>query len=143
MTPARLDDGAFDKFVSEHEIAVVGFAGDDGAVATIAQLAAALRPRANAAFGCVPADSRNLFDAFGLSATALAIFRQRIVFYLEPGLVDGARLDALLDRIARLDLAQVKAEIERERPESAPLAVHRVCPTARRGRPGGGQSAEG
>jgi hypothetical protein len=143
VTPARLDDGAFDKFVSEHEIAVVGFAGDDAAVATIAQLAATIRSRADAAFGCVPADNRNLFDAFGLKGTALAIFRQRIVFYLEPGLVEGSRLDALLDRVAGLDLVQVKAEIERERAASAPLAVHRVCPTARRGRPGGGQPAEG
>lgn len=143
MTPARLDDGAFDKFVSEHDIAVVGFAGDDTAIATIAQLAGAMRSRANAAFGCVPADNRNLFDAFGLSGTALAIFRQRIVFYLEPGLVEASRLDALLDRVAGLDLAQVKAEIERERAASAPLAVHRVCPTARRGRPGGNQSTEG
>lgn len=143
MTPARLDDNAFDKFVSEHDIAVVGFAGDDAAVATIAQLAESIRPRADAAFGCVPADSRNLFDAFGLSGTALAIFRQRIVFYLEAGMVGSSRLDELLDRIAALDLAQVKAELERERAESAPLAVHRVCPTARRGRPGGGQPAEG
>jgi hypothetical protein len=143
MAPARLDDNAFDKFVSEHEIAVVGFAGDDAAVATIAQLAVAIRPRTDAAFGCVPADSRNLFDAFGLSGTTLAIFRQRIVFYLEPGLVGASRLDALLDRVAGLDLAQVKAEIERDRAESVPLAVHRVCPVARRGSTGGGQSTEG
>jgi hypothetical protein len=144
MAPALLDDKGFDAFVSEHEIAVVGFAGDDATVATISQLAAGIRPRADAAFGCVQADSRNLFDAFGLSGTALAIFRQRIVFYLEPGLVGGSRLDELLDRIGALDLAKVKSEIERERQESAPLAVHRVCPAARRGRPGGGQPpAEG
>ena len=143
MTPARLDDHAFDKFVSEHDIAVVGFAGDDTAVATIAQLAESIRFRADAAFGCVPADNRNLFDAFGLSGTALAIFRQRIVFYLEPGLVDGSRLDALLDGIAKLDLAQVKSEIERDRAETVPLAVHRVCPVARRGSTGNSQSTEG
>src|SRR5262249_4107290 len=112
---------------------VVGFVDDAVSAGHFGRLAQDAQPRPGVAFAEVTASSRGLFDMFGLTGTALAIFRQRVVCYLEPGLPEAARLDQLLDRIATLDMAGVKREIEEERAARDALAVRRVCPTARRG----------
>lgn len=71
---------------------------------------------------------------FGLSVTAAAMFRSRVVLYLEPGVADAKQMLRLLDRVAALDMGKVRAEIEQERMAEAALAIRRVCATARRGK---------
>lgn len=136
MTPLFLNAENFDDFVSGNEVAVVGFMGADGGDAAIfsegAGQARARHP--DAAFATVGGDSRVLFEMFGLKGSAMAIFRQRVVVYLEPGIPAARHLALLLDRVAALDMAQAHAEIEQERAAGAALATHRVCPTARRGK---------
>ncbi len=136
MIPPVLDADNFDEFVSANEVAVVGFIGGDGedAARFAAGAGRALAGHPGAAFATVGSDSRGLFDMFGLSASATAIFRQRVVVYLEPGIPAAGHMALLLDRVAALDMAQALAEIEQERAARAALAAHRVCPTARRGR---------
>ena len=136
MTPPVLDAESFDDFVSGNEVAVVGFMGADGGDAAIFSAGAgqALPRHPEASFATVSSDSRGLFEMFGLNGSALAIFRQRIVVYLEPGIPAAGHMTQLLDRVAALDMAQAHAEIEQERAASAALATHRVCPTARRGK---------
>ncbi len=131
-----LDITNFDAFVSDHETVVVGFLAAKDEAAGFGALALATGSATPAvAFGLVESDSREVFDMFGLGATATAIFRQRIVLYLEAGLPDAGRLAQLLDRVAALDIAKVRAEIDAERARAA-LATHQVCPTARRGKMG-------
>lgn len=134
MPPEILDKANFDAFVSDHDTVVVGFLADAGEAAHFDSLAQAAGSRTpTVAFGIVEAECREIFDMFGLSATATGIFRQRVVLYLEAGLPDVGRLAQLLDGVAALDIAKVRAEIDEERARAA-LATHMVCPTARRGK---------
>ena len=136
MTPPLLDSESFDDFVSGNEVAVVGFMGADGGDPAVFSegAALALTRHPEASFATVGSDSRGLFEMFGLNGSGLAIFRQRIVVYLEPGFPSVQHMATLLDRVAALDMAQAHAEIEQERAARAALATHRVCPTARRGK---------
>jgi hypothetical protein len=135
MGPAVLDETGFDRFVSDNDMAVIGFIEEDGDAAKFFGLANdALGKHPGVAVAQVHRNSRALFDLFGLSATAIAIFRGRIVMYLEPGLPDAGRLTQLLDGIAALDIERVRTEIEQERSARESLAVHRVCPATRRGK---------
>ena len=134
MPVVRLDQTNFDAFVSDHETVVVGFLADAGNAASFEGLVQAAGDRTPAVtFGAVESDSREVFDMFGLSATSTGIFRQRVVLYLEPGLPDANRLGQLLAGVSALDIAKVRAEIEAERARAA-LAVHKACPTTRRGK---------
>jgi hypothetical protein len=76
------------------------------------------------------------FDLFGLSGTGTAIFRGRVGMYLEAGLPAAGQLARLLKRIAALDMENVRTDLERERAAREALAVHRVYPATRRGKPG-------
>ena len=137
MAPAVLDVSAFDRFVSDNDTAVVGFVEENGDAERFSALAGeVLGKRPGVAFAQVPGDSRALFDMFGLSGTATAIFRARVGMYLEAGLPAADQLVRLLDGIAALDMERVRSEIEQERSARESLAVHRVCPATRRGKPG-------
>ena len=75
-----------------------------------------------------------LMRRFGIEADdALLVFREQIVFYLERGKHDPARISDLLTRIRALDMQTVRAEIEAERQAELALRMRRVCPTALRG----------
>ncbi|HYN27222.1 MAG TPA: hypothetical protein VES94_02910, partial [Burkholderiales bacterium] len=84
MAPAILDESCFDRFLSDNDTAVIGFIEKDVNAATFAALASdVLGKYPGVAFAQVHADSRGLFDMFGLSGTATAIFRGRVGMYLE------------------------------------------------------------
>lgn len=137
MAPAVLDETGFDRFVSDNDTAVVGFVEENGDAARFSALAGeVLGKRPGVAFAQVHGDSRGLFDMFGLSGTATAIFRGRVGMYLEAGLPATDQLIRLLDGIAALDMQRVRSEIEQEKSARESLAVHRVCPATRRGKPG-------
>ena len=137
MAPVVLDEPAFDHFVSDNDTAVIAFIEENANAAVFSALARdVLGKHPGVAFAQVHGDSRRLFDMFGLDGTAAAIFRGRIVMYLEPGLPDAGRLTHLLEGIMALDMERVQAEIEQERSARESLAVHRVCPATRRGKLG-------
>ncbi|MEQ1879602.1 MAG: hypothetical protein ABL878_01375 [Burkholderiales bacterium] len=133
MSPTVLDESTFDGFLSEHETVVVGFVREKSDAAQFAALTSEVQgQRPAAAFARVNADS--LFDMFGLSAASTAIFRGRIGMYLEAGLPSTPRLLRLLDGVAALNMDRVYSEIEQEKAARDSLAVHRACPTNRRGK---------
>ena len=138
MAPLVLDEASFDRFVSDNDTAVIGFVGQDGDAALFSALSnAVLEQHPGVAFAQVHGhSSHKLFDLFGLSGTGTAIFRGRVGMYLEAGLPAAAQLARLLDGIAALDMERVRAELEQERAAREALAVHRVCPATRRGKPG-------
>jgi hypothetical protein len=137
MAPAVLDETSFDRYLSEHDMVVIGFVEKDGDAAALAALAKEVpRRHPGVAVAQVSGDSRALFDMFGLSGTGTAIFRRRVGMYLEPGLPGAEQLVRLLSGIAALDMTRVQAELEQERSARESLAVHRVCPATRRGKPG-------
>jgi hypothetical protein len=135
MAPAVLDETGFDRFVSDNDTAVIGFVEEDGDAAIFSALASeVLGNHPGVAFAQVHGNSRGLFDMFGLSGTATAIFRGRVGMYLEAGLPAAGQLARLLDGIAALNMERVRGEIEQERSARESLAVHRVCPATRRGK---------
>ena len=135
MAPPVLDQTGFDRFLSDNDTAVIGFVWEDGDAARFSSLAShVLDKHPGVAFAQVSGSSRVLFDMFGLSATATAIFRGRIGMYLDAGLPAADQLLHLLDGIAALDMERVRAEIDQERSARESLAVHRVCPATRRGK---------
>ncbi len=135
MTPALLDERSFDDFVSRHDTVVVGFVQQDGDAAQFSALASAvLGYHPGVCFAQVQPQSRGLFEMFGLSGTATAIFRARTGLYLEPGLPAADLLVRLLDGIRALNMQRVQAELAQEKAAAEALAVRRVCPTARRGK---------
>lgn len=135
MTPAVLDETSFDRYLSDHDLVVIGFVEKEGDAATLSALAKEVpRKHPDVAVAQVSADNRALFDMFGLAGTGTAIFRRRIGMYLEPGLPATDQLLRLLDGIAALDMERVQAELEQERSARESLAVHRVCPATRRGK---------
>ncbi len=134
MVPTVLDEDSFDRFVSENDTVVIGFIDDGDAAGFSALAGALLEKHPGVAFAQVGGDCRALFDTFGLSATATAIFRGRIGMYLEAGLPAADQLARLLDAIGGLNMERVRAEIEQEKSARESLAVHRVCPATRRGK---------
>ena len=135
MKPAVLDEASFDRFLSDNEIAVVGFVGQDAdAVQFGALVDAVAGSRAGVAFAQIQSQSRALFELFGLDGTATAIFRRRIGMYLEPGLPVAQVLERLLIGIAALNMERVQKELEQQKAAQKSLAVHRVCPASRRGK---------
>ena len=135
MAPVVLDETDFDRFVSRNDTVVIGFIEEDGDAAIFSALASdVLGKHPGVAFARVHGKSRALFDTFGLSGTATAIFRGRVGMYLESGMPAGDRLARLLDGIAALNMERVRAEIEQETSARESLAVHRVCPATRRGK---------
>jgi hypothetical protein len=135
MAPAVLDETGFDRFVSDNDTAVIGFVEGGGDAALFSVLADdVLGKHPGVAFAQVRGDSRGLFDMFGLSGTATAIFRGRVVMYLEPGLPDAEHLARSLEGITALNMERVRAEIAQEKSARESLAVHRVCPATRRGK---------
>jgi hypothetical protein len=76
---------------------------------------------------------------FGLSKEpALLIFREQVVLYFERGEHSRERIAGLLTQVCALDMAQVREAIAEEKRAEIALRMRRVCPTARRGRLGGG-----
>ena len=135
MAPAVLDETSFDRFVSDNDTAVIGFIGQDGDAGPFSALSiAVLGKHPGVAFAQVPGNSRGLFDMFGLSGAATAIFRGRVGMYLEAGLPAADQLIRLLDGIAALNMERVRTQIDQERSARESLAVHRVCPATRRGK---------
>jgi hypothetical protein len=140
MTTAALDHASFDGYISSHELVVVGFLGragrdeaaqDEAAFAVAVAAAQAAQPQA--AFATVDAAQGELLQMFGVEGSAVAIFRERVVLFFEPGIPAAARLTEVLQRAAALDMARVHAELEQQHATESALATHRVCPTARRG----------
>lgn len=135
MAPTVLDESCFDRFVADNDTAVIGFIEEGDDADLFSGLANDVRAKyPGVAFAQVNGKSRGLFDTFGLTTTATAIFRGRVGMYLEAGLPAADTLARLLDGIAALNMERVKAEIEQEKAARESLAVHRICPATRRGK---------
>lgn len=121
----------FDDAVSNADCLVVEFSSD---AADFLQRAA-LVTQEGVTWGHVdPKAHPRLAASFGLASdTALLVFRDQVVLYLEEGRHEPAIISDLLRQIVALDMRQVKSEIEAEKQAELALRMRRVCPTARRG----------
>jgi hypothetical protein len=133
MSPTVLDESTFDGFLTGNETVVIGFVREKSDITGFAALVGEVqRQRPAVVFAQVNAGS--LFEMFGLNAASTAIFRRRVGMYLEAGLLAPNQLLRLLDGVAALNMDRVLREIEQEKAARDSLAVHRACPTNRRGK---------
>jgi hypothetical protein len=72
-----------------------------------------------------------LAQTFGLEdQSALLIFRQRIILYVEKGFHDTEKVSYLMQQISLLDMDKIRQNIEQEKAAEA-LHMRRACPTIR------------
>ncbi len=69
--------------------------------------------------------------AFGVEdESALVIFRQRIILYVERGFHDTGKVSYLMQQISMLDMDKIRHNIEKEKAAQA-LHMRRACPISR------------
>jgi hypothetical protein len=72
-----------------------------------------------------------LAQTFGLEdESALLIFRQRIILYVEKGFHDTEKVSYLMQQISLLDMDKIRQNIEQEKAAEA-LHMRRACPISR------------
>jgi thioredoxin 1 len=132
MKVLSLTEESFDSAVTQLSWLVIEFSGD---IEDFADRASKVMHADRVHWGHV--DTRTevqLAAAFGITAeTALLIFREQIVLYLEVGNHDSDRIADLLARVSSLEMQQIKTEIEERKQAELALRMRRVCPTTRRG----------
>ena len=62
--------------------------------------------------------------------SALVIFRQRIILYVEKGFHDTEKVSYLMQQISLLDMDKIRQNIEQEKAAEA-LHMRRACPISR------------
>ena len=94
------------------------------------QVLASLMPSAVLAHSNVKQDPA-LARTFGLEdESALLIFRQRIILYVEKGFHDTEKVSYLMQQISLLDMDKIRQNIEQEKAAEA-LHMRRACPISR------------
>ena len=64
-------------------------------------------------------EEQELAESFGIrSIPTLVVIREQIILYSKPGAVPAYSLDGLLDRMAKLDMTQVRDEIANSKTEA-------------------------
>ena len=72
-----------------------------------------------------------LARTFGLEdQSALLIFRQRIILYVDKGFHDTEKVSYLMQQISMLDMDKIRQNIEQEKAAEA-LHMRRACPISR------------
>jgi hypothetical protein len=80
---------------------------------------------------CNVAQEPALVKTFGLEdESALVIFRQRIMLYVEKGFHDTEKVSYLMQQISMLDMDKIRQNIEKEKAVEA-LHMCRACPISR------------
>jgi hypothetical protein len=94
------------------------------------QILTSLMPSAVLAHSNVKQDPA-LARTFGLEdESALVIFRQRIILYVDKGFHDTEKVSYLMQQISMLDMDKIRQNIEQEKAAEA-LHMRRACPTIR------------
>ena len=64
-------------------------------------------------------EERNLAATFGIqSIPTLAIFRDNILLYKQPGALPETALDDIIKQVKDLDMDQIRTEIEKQNPKT-------------------------
>ena len=94
------------------------------------RILASLVPSAVLAYCNVKQESA-LALTFGVEdESALVIFRQRIILYVEKGFHDTEKVSYLMQQISMLNMNKIRQNIEQEKAAQA-LHMRRVCPISR------------
>ena len=109
--------------IEKHEIVLIDFwaswCAPCRAFKPIFEAAAAAHP--DIAFAsCNTEEQTELAAAFGIrSIPTLAIFRDKVLLFAQPGLLPAEALEDLIAKAKALDMAAVRAEIAKRQPAAA------------------------
>ena len=121
MPVANLTSKTFDQAVKENEMVIIDFwAPWCAPCKTFAPVfVAASEIYTGVYFAKVNSEEeQELAESFGIrSIPTLVVIREQIILYSKPGAVPAYSLEGLLDRMAKLDMTQVRDEIENSKTE--------------------------
>jgi len=121
MPVANLTSKTFDQAVKENEMVIIDFwAPWCAPCKTFAPVfEAASEIYTGVYFAKVNSEEeQELAESFGIrSIPTLVVIREQIILYSKPGAVPAYSLEGLLDRMAKLDMTQVRDEIENSKTE--------------------------
>ena len=122
MPVANLTSKTFDQAVKENEMVIIDFwAPWCAPCKTFAPVfEAASETYTGVYFAKVNSEEeQELAESFGIrSIPTLVVIREQIILYSKPGAVPAYSLEGLLDRMAKLDMAQVRDEIANSKTEA-------------------------
>jgi hypothetical protein len=119
----------FEELVDSSETLILRFILNDTEISQD-QVLASLVPSAVLAH-CDVKHASALAKTFGLEdESALVIFRQRIILYVEKGFHDTEKVSYLMQQISMLDMDKIRQNIEQEKAAEA-LHMRRACPISR------------
>jgi hypothetical protein len=119
----------FEELVDTSETLILRFILNDTEISQD-QVLASLVPSAVLAH-CDVKHASALAKTFGLEdESALVIFRQRIILYVEKGFHDTEKVSYLMQQISMLDMDKIRQNIEQEKAAQA-LHMRRACPISR------------
>ncbi len=129
MKSSAVSAANFEALVDASETLILRFVSSDSEISQD-QVLASLIPSAVLAH-CNVAQEPALAKTFGLEdESALVIFRQRIILYVEKGFHDTEKVTYLMQQISMLDMDKIRQNIEKEKAAEA-LHMRRACPTIR------------
>jgi len=121
MPVANLTSKTFDQAVKENDMVIIDFwAPWCAPCKTFAPVfEAASETYTGVYFAKVNSEEeQELAESFGIrSIPTLVVIREQIILYSKPGAVPAYSLEGLLDRMAKLDMTQVRDEIENSKTE--------------------------
>ncbi|MBT6530043.1 MAG: thioredoxin family protein [Betaproteobacteria bacterium] len=119
MSVTNLTSDTFDQAVKVNEMVIIDFWGPScppcKTFAPVFESASEKYP--GVFFAKVNSEEeKKLSDSFGIrTIPTLVVIRDQIILYSKPGAVPAYSLEGLLDRMAKLDMAQVKDENEKSK----------------------------
>ena len=121
MPVANLTSKTFDQAVKENEMVIIDFWSPwCSPCKTIAPVFESASETYTGVY-CAKVNAeeeQELAESFGIrSITTLVVIREQIILYSKPGAVPAYSLEGLLDRMAKLDMTQVRDEIANSRPK--------------------------
>jgi thioredoxin len=122
MPVTNLTSKTFDQAVKENEMVIIDFwAPWCAPCKTFAPVfEAASETYTGVYFAKVNSEEeQELAESFGIrSIPTLVVIREQIILYSKPGAVPAYSLEGLLDRMAKLDMTQVRDEIANSKTET-------------------------
>jgi len=119
----ELTHSNFNETIEKNDIVLIDFwaswCGPCQTFKPIFEAAAAAHPDLTFA-SCNTEDQADLAASFGVrSIPTLAIFREKVLLFAQPGLLPAEALEDLVAKVKALDMAAVRAEIAKQQPVTA------------------------
>ena len=67
---------------------------------------------------CNTEQQQEVAGAFGIrSIPTLAVFREKVLVFMQPGALPAAAIDEIVEKVKELDMDEVRADIEKQKAE--------------------------